>query len=531
MSSFFRWIDFLKPKISLMHRGDVFEYSPFTGIVSLVQIILTIASIFYFSKSIIWRQQPTTHIYEGYSEDKGFFSVNSSSFSHFITFNSYNISNLIDNDFNSFLIIGMEDNLNYYVNLYKNNKSEINHWLYGPCDKTDFQKINNIFEEMIYNSSACIKKYYNSDDNKYYDKNDKNFKWPQLTYGNEKGNNKQYSVIIQKCEEDTINLILGEGSHCRSDLEIENILDSGRWVLFNFLDYDIDLYDYNHPNSSYWYTMENNINNDYLTLNYINFNPITVKTNKGIVFERTEKKVYYEFSRNDVFTQHKNPKNVNIYMYYNIILNNRMKYYERRYKKLQDIIAQIGGFVKIIGSIASFIVRYYNEFKILRDIRDLISHSYQKENGDSKNYNISNNSIIKINNDNMKEMNDINNTQNISQLNPNINNQKNIINPKVNEVKENEIDQNLTTKNNDKEEKDNTSVFTEENKKFNIFSYIAHRYTLRKTFKKYSVFNNFKNRLLSDEQLIKNHLILFNIRHNRKPNTQIYSLKEIIDDK
>ena len=56
-------------------------------------------------------------------------------------------------------------------------------------------------------------------------------------------------------------------------------------------------------------------------------------------------------------TQHKTEKNDKIYMYYNIILNNRMKYYERRYKKLQDVIAQIGGFVKIIGSITSFIVK------------------------------------------------------------------------------------------------------------------------------------------------------------------------------
>ena len=228
-------------------------------------------------------------------------------------------------------------------------------------------------------------------------------------------------------------------------------------------------------------------------------------------------------------TQHKTEKNDKIYMYYNIILNNRMKYYERRYKKLQDVIAQIGGFVKTIGSITSFIVKYFNEFKILRDIRDLISSSYQKEKQFNKENSITN-SEIKINNDNMKEIND-NIIQSITQWKTNLTNQNNTFNPKVQEIKENENVQNLPTKNNDKEENDNKSVFTEENKKFNIFSYIAHRYTLRKTFKKYSIYNNFKNRILSDEQLIKNHLILFNIRHNREENTNIYSLKEILDDK
>ena len=130
----------------------------------------------------------------------------------------------------------------------------------------------------------------------------------------------------------------------------------------------------------------------------------------------------------------------------------------------------------------------------------------------------------------MKEIND-NIIQSITQWKTNLTNQNNTFNPKVQEIKENENVQNLPTKNNDKEENDNKSVFTEENKKFNIFSYIAHRYTLRKTFKKYSIYNNFKNRILSDEQLIKNHLILFNIRHNRESNTNIYSLKEILDDK
>ena len=49
----------------------------------------------------------------------------------------------------------------------------------------------------------------------------------------------------------------------------------------------------------------------------------------------------YTFERNDVFTY--NEPNSNIYCIYNFWLKNRMQCFERIYKKIQDVISDIGG--------------------------------------------------------------------------------------------------------------------------------------------------------------------------------------------
>ena len=230
---------------------------------------------------------------------------------------------------------------------------------------------------------------------------------------------------------------------------------------------------------------------------------------------------------------------------------------------MQDIISQIGGFVNIIIGVARFIVRYYNELKILRDVRDLISHYYNKEQKEKlvKN-NSTNETQIELTTNNFKEMKDIENKDicknesknNLTSVNINdINSEKNNLKTNKNEIninvnnqikqdhnyneqkkEENILNGNIITneieKKEEKEENDEKSIFTEENKKFHICSYIAYRYTLHKVYKKYSIYNDFINRVFSVEQLIKNHIILYNLTHNRNPDTQIYSLSELLKE-
>ena len=45
------------------------------------------------------------------------------------------------------------------------------------------------------------------------------------------------------------------------------------------------------------------------------------------------------------------------------------KTYERKYINLLDVFARIGGFSKIVKTIAKFLVKYYNQYKILLDAK------------------------------------------------------------------------------------------------------------------------------------------------------------------
>ena len=530
----------------LEHRGVLFERSIFSAIISLISIVIIIAGIVYFSTPLLFRQKPTTNIYEAFSGDNYTFPINSSFYSHFITISDYYFSTGEYVDLEYFRIIGTKSSLVEYQ-LFKGYDDE-DYWIYGPCDENDF-KINDEFLQIFFKDSFCIKKFFNSNDEKFYDKNDKEFQWPILSSKEtgEGDSNSEYNIIIEKCEQTTLDLILGEGHQCKNDSEIYDYIEQGRRVFLSYLDYDINLYDYDNPNSSSWQTMDDTMYNNYLIFNRIKNNPLIIKTNKGVIFERAKKEMYYELTNEDKYTLAKSEDNKDIYVNYDIIFNKQIKYYERRYRKLQDVISQIGGFLKIVSSVAHLIVRYYNELKILRDVRDIISHYYNKENKEKleKKETINETKIelnksdkemrnLNLNNENFSQLKNIENEKTETNSNKNINVNKQDHN--YNEKKKEDVILNDNIRNNEKEEKeekeenDEKSIFTEENRHFNIFSYIAHRYTLRKTFKKYSIYTKFIHKVFSDEQLIKNHIILYNVTHNKNPDTQIYSLSEMLKD-
>ena len=61
----------------------------------------------------------------------------------------------------------------------------------------------------------------------------------------------------------------------------------------------------------------------------------------------------FTFERNDEFTY--NVPNSNIFCMYNLWLKNRMQCYDRTYKKIQDVISNIGGVAQGITYIAVFL--------------------------------------------------------------------------------------------------------------------------------------------------------------------------------
>ena len=68
-----------------------------------------------------------------------------------------------------------------------------------------------------FESSVCIKKFYNSEDGKYYETNNPNFRWPRLEHGNSHPDAISYSIVMERCKEETLELLLGEGNTCKDD--------------------------------------------------------------------------------------------------------------------------------------------------------------------------------------------------------------------------------------------------------------------------------------------------------------------------
>ena len=252
---------------------------------------------------------------------------------------------------------------------------------------------------------------------------------------------------------------------------------------------------------------------------------MTIRTNKGYILDKYDERMFYEFDNNNV-VQEVNDK---IYINYNFLINNKMKYYERDYQKIQDFISDIGGFAKFISFVASIIIKLYNQYLILKDTKSLISLLYNEEEKYMKNKKVNLNEIVKANtirdrNNSFAKINEINAENNDIKLEgKNIQPEENL----EDNMKRYNTEQNVIQNDNDN---DNNSVFNEKNKHFNFCTYLIYKLTFHKKYKKYGIYSNFRTKIISEEQLIKNHIIIYNLINATNINKQIYSLKEVMNN-
>jgi hypothetical protein len=114
---------------------------------------------------------------------------------------SFVLNNFVNNgiNFTYFRIIGI--NVYYEDYLVTKNISDFEHWLYGRCNNnTDTQGISDLITFDYFERSACIRKYFNTQDQKYYDTGDPKFKWPVISHGTYNPNYQLYNIIIETCK-------------------------------------------------------------------------------------------------------------------------------------------------------------------------------------------------------------------------------------------------------------------------------------------------------------------------------------------
>ena len=157
---FIKKLDYLSPPITFYHKGYLSHPSIFSGILSIISMILILIFTVYYSLEIIKRKNPKIFSYTTFVEDAGTFSMNSSHIFHFFSMSSV-FSNFVNDgiNFTYFRIVGLQDYYEDYLN--KKNISEFEHWLYGKCNNsTDTQGISDIITYDFFERSACIRKYY-----------------------------------------------------------------------------------------------------------------------------------------------------------------------------------------------------------------------------------------------------------------------------------------------------------------------------------------------------------------------------------
>ena len=173
------------------------------------------------------------------------------------------------------------------------------------------------------------------------DINNNKFEYPKLAHGSSNPLVEYYGVIIQKCQNNSIN-----NNTCYSTEETDVNIRYLKGYNFYFVDQTIDVDNYNNPYSQYFPEASSVLAQNSFTINNLNFYPVTVRTHIGLMFDSIKENVSYKYVQNEKATYDAQRSGIigSVYLW----MPNRIEVYERSYEKLQDLAASIGGVTKLI---------------------------------------------------------------------------------------------------------------------------------------------------------------------------------------
>ena len=396
----------------------------------------------------------------------------------------------------------------------------------------------------MFNKSVCIKKYYNSSKHEYYDIGDPEFSWPIISHGSFNEDYKLYGIYIQKCNNKTIKQVLGNDYKCKNDSEIENYfnINGTRFFHLYFINNYIDISNYENPYFNYFYRMEIQLSRKQYTINELFFNPTLVKTDDGLIFNNTKENISYIFYRDNAYIFDTGKKD--IYVSFCFILKNIRDIYERSYKRIQEVISNIGGINQAVTIVAICINTLYNNFVVLSDT-ELLLHSsiYNEKKNNIKelfNHRNSRNTTKKVEKGNIEtkknsERRELNNeipsnrtrikTSSFSRNNYYINN-SHIINDKTQSI----INDSKIMNNKNINNKENSK---NEHKTNNFLDFLCYKINCKKKAQNFRIYENFRIKIINEKNIIKNHLNIYNLLKvsKRKINSlrNNYNLKDLIN--
>ncbi len=520
------YLDFISPQITLFYKGFL-KHSSLVSVFLTIFSGITIAILgIIFSLDFILKKNPTTLFYKRFVSNAGIFPLNSSSLLHFISFGINNY------DQRAFSIIGVnfkhEDLIEYQ------NETTFDHWIYDYCDEYDlndkFEYLDNFIE--YYKKGFCIKKFYNSTLKKTFNINESEFVNSFIAYGASNPNEIFYGIWIKRCQN---NSILNE-NFCLPENEIDNlILNSFNYSII-FIETNVDVENYKNPLQYFYHKINNDFSNTSYTLNALNYHPCMIQSRTGFFFDENSFKFSYVYDQNEKLTFLKSKENNNLDLFgaFYFSMQNIQDVYDRKYKKFQDIAANISGisnFIIVICKVLNYFVHKFiifcnsvndldefyislgntivkekekhcinvNVFKTLEN-----KHKIKKKNESEKIKNNNNNNEINDNNNNNNNLNIESNKSVNSKFNLNSNNNISNINNVLNNNDNNKNKKNIFFKRMSQTFYSHSKIRSNYKYLTNFFNYVKNYFNSSKR-NIIEKLIDFREEIISEEEIFKLH--------------------------
>ena len=111
---FFKKLDTISPPVTIYFKGDLSHSSIFSGILSLIVFLISSFFGIQYAKDFLLHKDPKVYFYNRYIEDTGEFAINSSEIFSFIQIIDTESNTPKQTDFNSLRIIGIETTIDLY---------------------------------------------------------------------------------------------------------------------------------------------------------------------------------------------------------------------------------------------------------------------------------------------------------------------------------------------------------------------------------------------------------------------------------
>jgi hypothetical protein len=331
MKKFILFCDFMGYEPKLHVEGQENYRTLFTGIISIIMSILAVTFSGYFGSDLIYRSAPTVI--------KSLESIEK--------FAAYNFSNTGYN-----IMIGMQDkNFKYFsdptIFSVRAELIKITNDISNSSQSFSMKSIKMNLCSNYYTQEDIVEKNMVFPLNMYYCP-EPNSAYMEGFWGAPKFT--ALKIYFEKCTNSSEN-----NNHCQSTEVIDKTIQ-GSYMAYELTSYKVDPTDFNFPLKRI-FADSYNIINAKLGLEYvIAFEPLRFSSNDGLVINSFSQFNALNFNEKIFYKLNENQEKTFVSFIFEGTASSTA--YVRSYIKLQTVITQIGGFLKMLSVIATVITRF-----------------------------------------------------------------------------------------------------------------------------------------------------------------------------
>ncbi|MCQ2820001.1 MAG: hypothetical protein MJ252_22265, partial [archaeon] len=349
---YIRAFDYLSPNITLYYKGELRHRSVVSGILTIIAYGVVLAVAIVFILQLFDKTSPTAYYSNRFIADAGSFPM--------MWKNMFHYYEMLD-----FGSVPNKDWVRFFRITAKTNIDGPDYWLYDYCKEEDYGdllKEESYAEDIpVIKEKLCIRYYWDDANKRFIKSDDPSFTYPTILHGISHPDYNYYQANLNKCingtEQDEV---LGP---CGPAEEIAGF-NSYHVLALVIIDNDIDVDNYEKPINPIKYKFWSmKLYGSYL-VNQLNIDPVLVKTHKGLIFDKVEEQNAVVYAADGRSTTN---EEIDMMHQYNVYVMNRQLVYDRSYKKLPEVLANVGGMTQVIVNVAFVINLLINRFCLFLD--------------------------------------------------------------------------------------------------------------------------------------------------------------------